>query len=61
MKVFKPVFLDTGLDCKGFNMVYHSIQSDDYLSYLILRGKQKAKKTKAPEYEVRLHFQWSEQ
>ena len=29
---------------KGFNLVYHSIHSDDYLWFLILRGKQKRKK-----------------
>ena len=25
----------------GFNMIYHSTESDDYLSHLILHGKQK--------------------
>ena len=33
-------------DCTGFNMIYHLTQSDDYLWYMILRGKQKGKKTK---------------
>ena len=28
-------------DCKGFNMIYDSTQNDDYLWYLIFRGKQK--------------------
>ena len=39
-KKFKPVFLDIGKkfqkgglnhDFQGFNMIYHSTQSDDYL------------------------------
>ena len=29
-------------------MIYHSTQSDDYLWYLILRGKQKEKTTTHP-------------
>ena len=31
------------------------------IAYLILRGKQKAKKTKIPENKVPPNFQWSEQ
>ena len=27
-------------DLTGFNMIYHSTQSDDYLWYLVLRGKK---------------------
>ena len=42
-------------------MTYHSTQSDDYLWYLILRGKQKEKNKNTPEYKVPPHFQWSEQ
>ena len=30
-------------DFKGFNLIYHSAQSDDSLCYLILRGKQNEK------------------
>ena len=36
------------LPCKGFIMIYHSTQSDDFFWCLIFRGKQKEKKT--PEY-----------
>ena len=28
-------------ECKGFNMIYHSTQSDEYLWYVILGGKQR--------------------
>ena len=38
-------------------MIYHSTQSDHYLSYLILRGKQK----KTTEYAVPPNFQCSEE
>ena len=40
-------------------MIYHSIQSDDCLCFLILENKKK--KTKTPEYKVPFHFQCSEQ
>ena len=51
IKNFEPVFLDTlfffesyvmSLESrlKGFNMIYHSAQSDNYLWYLILRVKK---------------------
>ena len=42
-------------DWKGFNMMYHSTHSDNYLWYLILRGKNKKTKKK-PEYKVLAHF-----
>ena len=32
-------FFNVVLIIKGFKMIYHSTQSDDYLWYLILRGK----------------------
>ena len=50
-KHFKPVFLDTEKICllnhawKNFNMIYHSAYSDEYLWYLIWRGKQEDKQT----------------
>ena len=31
------------LDWKGFNMIYHSTHSDNYLLYLILRENKKKK------------------
>ena len=44
-------------------MKYYLIISDDYLWYLISNTKKKEteKKTKIPDYEVPLNFQWSEQ
>ena len=41
---------------KGFNKIYHSTHSDDYLSHLILRENKNKR-----EYKVPLHFQRSEQ
>ena len=45
-------------------MIHHSIHYDDYLRYLILRGKQKAKKLKHTRKQSPPPpplFQWSEQ
>ena len=39
-------------------MIYHSTQSDDYLWYLILRGKLEHTRIHS---KVPPHFQWSEQ